>query len=192
MLSFDFMQRALLAALLVGVVAPVIGVHLVQRRLALLGDGMGHVALTGVGISFLMGSSPMPTALVVAVGGSLLVELVRTRSRAAGDLALALLFYGGIAGGVMLSSFAAARRPVSLTSYLFGAISTVTRTDVKVLVVTAAVALLLLAVFGPELLSLSIDSDSAAIRGIRVRAMGMLLSALAAVTVVIEIGRAHV
>ena len=185
MLSFDFMQRALLAALLVGVVAPVIGVHLVQRRLALLGDGMGHVALTGVGISFLMGSSPMPTALVVAVGGSLLVELVRTRSRAAGDLALALLFYGGIAGGVMLSSFAAARRPVSLTSYLFGAISTVTRTDVKVLVVTAAVALLLLAVFGPELLSLSIDSDSAAIRGIRVRAMGMLLSALAAVTVVI-------
>ena len=185
MLSYDFMQRALLAAMVVGLVAPVIGVHLVQRRLALLGDGMGHVALTGVGISFLVHSTPIPTALVVAVAGSLLIEVIRVRSRAAGDLALALLFYGGIAGGVLLSSLAGRTRPVSLTSYLFGAVSTVTRNDLIVLIITSVAALALLAVFGAEMFALSIDSDSAAIRGIRVRLMGAMLSALAAVTVVI-------
>ena len=185
MLSYDFMQRALLAATIVGLVAPVIGVHLVQRRLALLGDGMGHVALTGVGISFLMRTTPIPTALVVAVAGSLLIELVRVRSRAAGDLALALLFYGGIAGGVLLSSLAGRSRPVSLSSYLFGAVSTVTRNDLVVLIVTAVVALVVLGLFGAEMFALSIDSDSAQIRGVRVRLMGALLSALAAVTVVI-------
>lgn len=185
MLSYDFMQRALIAAMVVGLVAPVIGVHLVQRRLALLGDGMGHVALTGVGISFLLQTTPIPTALVVAVAGSLLIELIRVRSRAAGDLALALLFYGGIAGGVLLSSLAGRTRPVSLSSYLFGAVSTVTRNDLTVLIIASVAALALLAVFGAEMFALSIDSDSAAIRGIRVQLMGALLSALAAVTVVI-------
>ena len=68
-LDFDFMRRAFLAALVVGLVAPSIGVFLVQRRLALLGDGMGHVALTGVGLAFLTGTSPIGTALVVAVLG---------------------------------------------------------------------------------------------------------------------------
>ncbi len=58
LLSYDFMQRALIAAAVVGLVAPLIGVFLVQRRLALLGDGMGHVALSGVGIAFLARHRP--------------------------------------------------------------------------------------------------------------------------------------
>ena len=58
--QYDFMQRAFVAALIVGVISPLIGVFLVQRRLALLGDGMGHVALTGVGLAFLVGSAPFP------------------------------------------------------------------------------------------------------------------------------------
>ena len=91
-LSYDFMQRALVAAALVGLVAPLIGVFLVQRRLALLGDGMGHVALAGVGIAFLLGTAPVPTALVAAAVGAVVIELIRSRSRTAGDLALALFF----------------------------------------------------------------------------------------------------
>ena len=89
LLDFDFMRRALLAAALVGLVAPLIGIFLVQRRLALLGDGMGHVALTGVGLAFLVGTAPVPTALVVAALGALVLEVIRARSRTAGDLALA-------------------------------------------------------------------------------------------------------
>ena len=114
LLDFDFMRRALLAAALIGLVAPLIGIFLVQRRLALLGDGMGHVALTGVGLAFLVGTAPVPTALVVAALGALVLEVIRARSRTAGDLALALVFYGGIAGGVLLTSLAGGRASTAL------------------------------------------------------------------------------
>src|ERR687894_555006 len=90
------MQRALLASLMVGLVAPAVGVFLVQRRLSLLGDGLGHVALTGVAVGVLTSTAPVGTALVAAVLGAVLIELVRARGRTSGDVALAVLFYGGI------------------------------------------------------------------------------------------------
>ena len=109
MLASPLMQRGLLIAALVGVSAPVIGTYLVQRRLALLGDGIGHVALTGVAMGWLAGSAAgltphdalaVPGAVVAAVIGAVLIEVMRTKGRTSGDVALALLFYGGIAGGV--------------------------------------------------------------------------------------------
>src|SRR5690625_3735852 len=130
MLQLDFMRRALLAAVLVGMVAPVIGTFLVQRRLALLGDGIGHVALTGVALGFLTSTSPVVTAAIVAALGAALIELVRVRARTSGDTALALLFYGGIAGGVLLIGLAPGTDTSTLTSYLFGSVSTVTSGDI--------------------------------------------------------------
>ena len=115
MLGDPLMQRALLAALLVGLAAPVIGTYLVQRRLSLLGDGIGHVALTGVAMGWLVGGVlglvpqdvlAVPGAVVAAIVGAVVIELVRERGRTSGDVALALLFYGGIAGGVVLLSLA--------------------------------------------------------------------------------------
>src|SRR4051794_41745093 len=110
-LSYEFMQRALLAAVLVGVAAPTVGVHLVQRRLALIGDGLGHVALAGVAIGVLMESTPILTALVVAVIGAVSIELIRARGRTGADIALAVLFYGGIAAGGGLRVLTAGGRP---------------------------------------------------------------------------------
>jgi len=115
LLQYDFLQRALIAAAVVGLVTPLIGVFLVQRRLALLGDGMGHVALAGVGLAFLFGTAPVPTALVAAACGAVIIELIRAKSRTAGDLALALIFYGGIAGGVLFTSLAGGRSSAART-----------------------------------------------------------------------------
>ena len=105
LLDYGFMQRALLAALLVGITAPVVGIFLVQRRLALIGDGMGHVALAGVALGVLTGRAPVLTARVVAVLGAVAIELIRARGRTSGDVALAVLFYGGIAAGVVIISW---------------------------------------------------------------------------------------
>lgn len=185
MLTYDFMQRALIAALLVGLIAPLIGIFLVQRRLALLGDGMGHVALTGVGLAFLVGSAPIPTAMVTAVCGAVLIEYIRFKSRVAGDLALALLFYGGIAGGVLFASLAPGKASSSLNSYLFGSLSTVSVTDLVTLVVLAVAVVVIIAIFGRELFAVSLDAEIAAVQGIRTRAMATLLAVLAAVTVVV-------
>ena len=97
-----FMLRALVAAAATGLAAPAVGTYLVQRRLSLMGDGIGHICVTGVALGLLTGTSPVLAAIVVAVLGALLIELIRSTGKASGDVALALLFYGGIAGGLVL------------------------------------------------------------------------------------------
>src|SRR4249919_2620452 len=101
--QYPFMQRALLAAVFTGLAAPAVGTYLVQRRLALMGDGIGHIAVTGVALGLLTGTSPTVTAVVVAVIGAVVIEVIRESGRTSGDVALALLFYGGIAGGVLIT-----------------------------------------------------------------------------------------
>jgi zinc transport system permease protein len=184
-LDYDFMRRALLAALVIGLVAPAIGVFLVQRRLALLGDGMGHVALTGVGLSFLTGTAAVPTALVITILGAIGIEVLRARSRSAGDVILALVFYGGIAGGVLLTYLAGNRAASSLNQYLFGAITTVSVGDLIWLTLAAAGVLIVLAVFGREMFAVSFDAEVAHTQGIPTRLISALITVLAAVTVVI-------
>ena len=118
------MQRALVAALFTGLAAPAVGTYLVQRRLALMGDGIGHVAVTGVALGLLTGTSPTWTAVVVAVLGAVLIEVIRERGRTNGDVALALLFYGGLAGGVLITGLAG-QSAARLQQYLFGSITTI-------------------------------------------------------------------
>ena len=111
-----YMQLALIAGLAVGASAPLIGTFLVQKRLSLLGDGIGHVAVAGIGAGLLFGTSPTWTALVVAVVAALALEWLRSHGRTSGDLALALFFYGGIAAGVVLAGRSATTRTCSRIS----------------------------------------------------------------------------
>lgn len=185
MLSYEFMQRALIAAIIVGMISPLIGVFLVQRRLALLGDGMGHVAIAGVGLAFLTGTEPVITALFVSILGALILELVRHKSRSAGDLALALIFYGGIAGGVLLTSLAGGRASTALNQYLFGSLSTVSTQDFIALGASAVVLVFILLRYGNQIFAMSLDGETARVQGIRVTAMSVLLTSMAAVTVVV-------
>lgn len=185
MFNYDFMQRAFVAASLVGLIAPLIGGFLVQRRLALLGDGMGHVALTGVGLALLVGAAPLVAAMLAAGVGAFLIEYIRGRSRTAGDLALALLFYSGIAGGVLFVSLAPGGASSMLNSYLFGSLSTVGVSDVWLLAGMSGLVLLVLGTLGRELFAVAIDQDAAQLQGVRVRPMNVLLSVLAAVVVVV-------
>ena len=141
LLQYDFMRRALLAGLLVGLAAPVVGIFLVQRRLALIGDGMGHVALAGVAIGIVTGRAPVWTALVAAVAAAVAIELIRARGRTSGDVALAVMFYGGIAFGVALISRSPEGTPANLNAYLFGAITTTSPRDLVTFAALAAVVL---------------------------------------------------
>lgn len=183
MLEYDFMRIALAMAVLIGLTAPAVGTFLVQRRLALLGDGIGHIALTGIGLGLLTGSSPVLGALAVAVLGAIAIEVIRARSRSGGDVALALLFYGGLAGGVLITN--AQGGGTNLQSYLFGSISSVAVTDLYVVAALAAVVLGIVALFGRELFLLCQDEDVARASGLPVRFLSVLIAATAAVTVVI-------
>jgi zinc transport system permease protein len=185
LLSYDFMQRALLAALFVGIAAPLVGLYVVQRRLALIGDGLGHVALTGVAIGVLTGRAPVGTALVAAVAGAVAIELVRARGRTSGDVALAILFYGGIAGGVVLMSQAEGGTPANLNAYLFGAITTTTRTDLTVFGVLCVSVVAVCVAFARELFTATSDEEYARAAGVPVLAVNVLVAVLAATTVVL-------
>lgn len=191
MFQSPLMQRALIVAALVGITAPVIGTYLVQRRLALLGDGIGHVALTGVAMGWLAGTtaglSPfdalaVPGAIVASVIGAVLIELIRERGKTSGDVALALLFYGGIAGGVLVIGIAGGTS-ANLTGYLFGSISTVTTLDVWITVALAAVVLALGLGLRPALFALCQDEEFARTTGLPVRLLNILVAVMAALTI---------
>ncbi|MEV0585908.1 metal ABC transporter permease [Nonomuraea sp. NPDC050310] len=185
LLQLPFFQQALIAALLVGLCAPAVGTFIVQRRLALLGDGIGHVALTGVALGFLTGTAPVLTAIIVSVAGAVAIELVRARGRTTGDVALALLFYGGIAGGVLLMAIAPGGSNAKLNSYLFGSIATVAAEDLWVIAGLAVAVIGVVAVFGRELFVLCQDEEVAKASGLPVRLLSMIIAITAALTVVI-------
>ena len=184
LLAYDFMQRALLAALLTGLAAPAIGTYLVQRRQALMGDGIGHVAVTGVALGLATGSSPVLTAVVVAVLGALAMEVVRSRGTTSGDVALAMLFYGGIAGGVVITGLAG-QNAADLNRFLFGSITTVDSGDVWATSGLAAVVIVVAVGLAPRLFAVTQDPEFARVAGLRVRDYNLLISVLAAVTVTV-------
>lgn len=185
LLDYDFMRRALIAAFLTGLAAPAIGTYLVQRRLALLGDGIGHIALTGVALGLLTGRAPLVTAVLVAVAGAAVIELLRAYTGTSGDVALALLFYGGIAGGVLIVGLAG-ESAATLNAYLFGAITTVSSNDLGAVAVLAATVLVLAIGLWPQLFAVCQDEDHARVSGIPARGYGLLIAVLAAVTVTVS------
>lgn len=184
LLSLDFMQRALLAAVFTGLAAPAVGTFLVQRRMALMGDGLGHVAVLGVAVGLLTGTSPTWTAVVVAILGALAIEAIREQGRTNGDVALALLFYGGLAAGVLVTGIAG-QSAARLQEYLFGSILTVSADDVRITFGLAAVILLVALGLRPQLFAVAHDEEFARVAGLNVRFYNILVSVLAAVTVTV-------
>jgi zinc transport system permease protein len=182
LLLAPFMIRAVIAAAVTGLAAPGIGTYLVQRRLSLLGDGIGHICVTGVALGLLTGTSPTYTAVVVAVLGAIAIELIRTSGKTTGDLALALLFYGGIAGGLVLVQLAG-NGAFSLQAYLFGSITTISYDDVVVSVILAGIVIVAALALMPQLFAVSSDEDFARASGLPVWFYNALVSVLAAVTV---------
>ena len=183
--EYDFMIRALIGALVIGLAAPALGIYLVQRRLSLIGDGIGHVALTGVGVGLLLHHSPVISAVIVSAVGAVGIELIRQRGRTSGDLALALLFYGGIAGGVVLVGLSDDSSNANLMQYLFGSLITTSPQDLVVITVLGLAVLLAMTAFRPALFAVCNDEEYARVSGLPVRTLNILMAVTTAVTVTI-------
>jgi zinc transport system permease protein len=182
--SLPFMQRALIAALLTGLAAPAVGTFLVQRRLALMGDGIGHVAVTGVAIGLWTSTSPTWAAVIVAIAGAVLIEVIRERGQTNGDVALALLFYGGLAGGILISGLAG-QSAAALNRWLFGSLTTISVDDVVATMVLAAALIILCVGLAPQLFAVAQDQEFARVAGLPVRSYNVLVAVLAAVSVTV-------
>ncbi|HVM19214.1 MAG TPA: metal ABC transporter permease [Egibacteraceae bacterium] len=182
MFSLGFMQRALVAATVVCAVAPLAGVFIVQRRAALTGDGIGHVAFAGVGLAFLVGVQPLLGALVLTVLAAIALYRMQ-RAGLGGDLSLALIFYGGIALGFMFASRAGGGVNTVL-GFLFGSPLNLTWGRVGAMVALAAVVLVVvLALYGP-LVAIAFDEPAARVSGVPVNGLVLTLTLLVSLTVV--------
>jgi len=193
LLADPLVQRMLVAGLVVGIAAPIVGTYLVQRRMALLGDGIGHVALAGVAAGWLAGSIAglaqrdalaLPGAIIFAVAGAAIIERMRARGTAAADVVMAILFYGGIALGVLLIG-ASGGTSTNLLGYLFGSISTVSWQDVWVSVILAGVIIAIGIGLRRALFAVTHDQEFASASGLPVNVLNMLVAVLAAVTITV-------
>jgi len=181
-LFLDFAVRAYIVGVLVGVTAPTIGCFLVQRRLSLIGDGMGHLAFAGVAIGVAAGFAPVWGALAIAVIGALLLEWLRTRGRLASDLSLALVFYFGIALGLEVLTASGRFSGVGF-AVLFGDPLSVTTGEIWLVLALCLLVGGIVALFYKEFLAVALDEETARASGLPVDRLNVLLVVLVALLV---------
>ncbi|MBP3223376.1 MAG: metal ABC transporter permease [Actinomycetaceae bacterium] len=187
-------QRALIIAFLVGLSAPAIGIYLVQKGMSLMGDGIGHISLTGVALGWLAGTAwnlephdtlAIPGAILLSILGAWTIEIIRSKGKTQGDVALAILFYGGIAGGIILISLAGGTT-TNLMSYLFGSLSTVSVSDLWYTLILTIVIISITHILSGPFFSVSHDEEFAISSGLPITFLNITLATLTALTVSIS------
>ncbi len=181
-LAYPFMQKAVLAILLAGVACGIVGALVVVNRMTFLAGGVAHAAYGGVGLAFFAGWPVMLTATGFALVAAVLAALITLRARERMDVAVGLLWSGGMAFGVLLIDLSPGYN-VDLMSYLFGSVLAVGDDVLILMAELVAVLVTLTVVFYRPLLSLSADREFARVRGLPVASLHILLVATIALAV---------
>ena len=185
-LSFSFFQRALFAAILVGLLCPILGTYVVLRGMAFLGDALAHIILPGVVIAFLTGIPLVIGALAMGVLTAFAIGALSEKDSLREDSAIGVIFAGAFALGIALLS-ATDGYAVDLTHFLFGNLLGVTNVDLWTMFGLSVVVLALIAIFFKELQVVSFDPTLARTLRLSVRSFDYLLLILIAVTIVVAL-----
>jgi zinc transport system permease protein len=183
---YGFMIRALEVGILIGAIAPLIGIFLVLRRYSLIADTLSHVSLAGVAIGLLLKVNPLLTAIGAAVISSIAIERLRLSKKVYGESALSIFLSGSLALAIVLISLAHGFS-VDLFNYLFGSIVTVKQDDVYIILGAGIFVFLSIMLFYKELTYITFDEEAARVGGIPTRFINILLIVLAALTVALAI-----
>lgn len=184
--QYGFAVRGFEAGVIIGLIAPLIGMFLVLRRYSLIADTLAHVSLAGIAIGFLLQINPIMTAIFSTVLSSVVIERLRVSRKVYGESALAIFLSGSLALAVVLISLAHGFN-VGLLNYLFGSIVTVKQVDLYIIGTLGAVVAIILFLFYKELVYITFDEESAQVSGIPTRMINTLLIVLAALTVSLSI-----
>ncbi len=186
-LAFPYMVRGLMAAILIGLVAPVLGCYVVLRGMAFFGDAVAHIVLPGVVVASLLGWPVLAGALIVGILGALLINLIGDTTLIKEDSAIGVVFVGAFALGIALLSVLGGDSEEELDNILFGNLLEVTRTDLVVIAVLTAIVLIVIAAFFKEFLVLAFDRILATTMQLPVGWLNNLLLVLLAVVIVISL-----
>jgi zinc transport system permease protein len=183
--QYGFMQRALVAGLMIAVICSAIGTFIVLKRLSMIGDGLAHIALGGIALGLFLNVYPVVSALIFSVLSALGINSLK-RARIYGDLTIAIFFSAGLAVAVVILSISNGFN-VDLFSYLFGSILTVNDTDLQIIFGLGILVLGAVFIFYKELFYTTFDETSARAGGIPVEKLNTLLIVLTSVTVVVSL-----
>tara|TARA_B100000029_G_scaffold482797_1_gene533378 strand:- start:821 stop:1738 length:918 start_codon:yes stop_codon:yes gene_type:complete len=183
--QYEFMNRAIIASVLVGATAPAFGVFLVLRRLSLIADTLAHVALAGVAIALITKAFAPLIALAATTTAAVSIEELRIRRLLPGDAALAVFLYGSLASAVVVISLADGFNS-SLFSYLFGSVLSVTSTDLWWMAVLSIFIIMFMFMFNSELAQITFDTDLARINGVKVHFLNLGLAVLTGATITVS------
>ena len=188
--QFEFLQNAFLTGIIIGVLAPLVGVFVVVRRMSMISDALSHVALAGIAFSLLLqksffslaGLNPLYMGMAFSVGGSLFIEKLRGVYKHYQELAIPIIMSGGMGLSVIFISIADGFN-TDLYGYLFGSVSAVSRTDLYVILAVGVVVVLTLALLYKELFLLSFDEEHAKASGIPYKAIHFLFIVMVALVI---------
>lgn len=184
--QYDFILRGMIAGIVIGIIAPAIGIFLVLKRYSLIADTLAHVSLAGVALGLFLGLNPIITALGSSIIASVAIEKMRTTKKIYGESALALFLSGSLALAVVILSLARGFN-TNLFSYLFGSIVTVSSSDIYLILILAVIVITALFIFYKELLYTTFDEDSAKVSGIPVQKINIILIILASLAISLAI-----
>lgn len=183
MLEYAFMQRGLLAGLLLGAVIPLVGMTVVQRRLSMIGDALSHASLAGVAAGLVGGVSPVAGAILACLVGALCIEGVRRRVREQSELAVTIILAAGVGAAGVLSGFVP--NASSLNSYMFGSILTMSDAEVATIVVVCSVAAVVCCALRRSLFLMSFGERQARTAGVPVGAVNLTFMVVVALVVAV-------
>lgn len=187
---YEFLQNAFLTGIMIGIIAPLLGVFVVVRRLSLIADALSHVTLAGIAASLLLernvammaGLNPLYLGMVFSVGGSLFIEKLRGVYNHYQELAIPIILSSGIGLGVIFISLANGFN-TDLFSYLFGSVSAVSRTDLWVVFIIGILVILVIILLYKELFLLSFDEEHAKASGIAAKSIHFIFIVMVALVI---------
>jgi ABC-type Mn2+/Zn2+ transport system permease subunit len=186
LLEYTFMQRALMASLLIGTVTAIIGVYVVLRGLAFIGAGIAHASFGGVALGFLLGVNPVLSAVIFCLGTAWAIAWTSRRTEVREDTAIGIFFAATMAMGILFIGLMGEYN-VDLFGYLFGSVLSVSREDLWLSGALGVGVLAAVGLFFKELLLITFDPEMAEVSGIPARGLYVLLLSVMAVTIVLAI-----
>lgn len=186
MLSYEFMQRAFIAGILIATLASISGTFIVLKRYALMSETLAHSALVGVAVGLVAGFNPLWMAVGVAIVAAWIIEYLRITFSLYSDSILSILLSGSLAIAIIIVSLGGAFNS-SLFSYLFGSILSVSDEDVVTIMIFGSISLLILIAFSKELYFIAYDEEVAKTSGIKVKVLNFLLVTVVAIIIALSI-----
>ena len=186
LLGFRFFQNALLGGVIAAAACAAVGLFLILKKEAMIGDGISHTAFGGIALGLLLGINPLLTALTVSVLAVLGISYMRRKNVAPSDSAIAVMLALGFSFGLIAISIAGGFN-VELFSYLFGSILTIDTFDLILVSLLGIIVLLFLGLFRRELLSLVFDQEDSRVMGIPTNTLSLAFDLLVATTIVLSI-----